>query len=798
MKLISVLTRKAIADVTRRKGRTILMILGIFIGVLGLTAVNGANDLLSRDLNSAVSSSFDVFFAVDRAPSSLITQIEHADNVAALQQRTTYATTWHLSGGGGTTAIQLYGYADLQHVQVGTLQLMRGRLPGRGEIALDTSDTSYAPVSLGNAVTVDAPGGQRVALLVVGLIRSEGMAVLSTSAQGYMSLDGLRQIVPPSQATGSPQGQPVLTQQILIKTRNSNENEQTFYALSSVMTAAHMKLLLPTGYVSPQTVEGSQFTLNGLSSIFLVLASMALLLTCLMILTTMNTMLTEQFKMIGTMKAIGGTRGRIMRSYLLSVGIYALIGTALGLGLGLLLCVQVSTFVAQQAKVDLGPYQVSPWVILTSLAAGLLAPVLAALLPLWLGTRITVHQAVASYGISTGHTRGARAWGQRLSGMPQTIRLGLRSVFRKPGRAILTLAALMLSAAIFMTAQIANSSIGVTSTARSFVSSDFQINLGPLPLPYQQISNSLRALPNVALVEPFDQEDVTVADHQARVFGVPATTHLYRPHLVAGRWLTEQEQDTLVVSDIAAQRLGLHVGDVVTLSQGTRKASWEVVGIVHDLAYASGSAELHGRPGAMFTTLENLDVSLRQVLVGTANRLYLNAHDHSQAALQRLRGEIQQALKQAGLWQAQVAFESSGQDNTVLFYVLFDTVAIMVALVGLLGLSNTLVAEVLERRREVGILRSLGATGWRVGLVFWMEGLVLALIAWVPGILLALPCGYALVNTISAFISPMEFSIDPVVIPLTLLFILAVSLVASFGPALSASHTRIGEILRYE
>ena len=60
------------------------MILGIFIGVLGLKAVNGANDLLSRDLTSAVSSSFDVFFAVDRAPSALIAQLEHVDNVASL------------------------------------------------------------------------------------------------------------------------------------------------------------------------------------------------------------------------------------------------------------------------------------------------------------------------------------------------------------------------------------------------------------------------------------------------------------------------------------------------------------------------------------------------------------------------------------------------------------------------------------------------------------------------------------------------------------------------------------------
>jgi putative ABC transport system permease protein len=138
------------------------MILGIFIGALGLTAVNGANDLFSRDLTSAVTSSFDVFFAVDRAPSSLIAQLEHANNVAALQQRATYATTWHLSGGGGTTPIRLYGYADLQHVQIGTLQLTSGRLPGRGEIAMDTSDTSYAPVALGNTITVDAPNGHRL------------------------------------------------------------------------------------------------------------------------------------------------------------------------------------------------------------------------------------------------------------------------------------------------------------------------------------------------------------------------------------------------------------------------------------------------------------------------------------------------------------------------------------------------------------------------------------------------------------------------------------------------------------
>ncbi len=600
MNFLSVLNRKAIADVTRRKGRTILMILGIFIGVLGLTAVNGANDVFSKDLNKAI---------------------------------------------------------------------------------------------------------------------------------------------------------------------------------------------------RPQAAAGSNFILQGLFDVFLVLAVVALLLTCLMILSTMNNMLAEQFKVIGTMKAIGGTRWKIIRSYLLSVSIYALIGTALGLGLGLALTAQVAGLVAQQAKVDLGPYQISVWVILTSLAAGLLAPILTALLPLWIGTRITVHQAIASYGITTGSNR---AWGQRLSGVPQTVWLGLRSVFRKPGRALLTLLALMLSVTVFMAAQITNTSIGVTNAATSFVSTDFQIGLGAKPLLYEQISNSLLNLPNVAFAEPFDHEDVQILDHATRVFGVPDMTHLYRPQLIAGRWLQGHELNTLVISDSAAQRLNAKVGDALTLSQGSRTVRWEVVGIVHELAYASGSADPHGRYGAMFTTLDNLDMTLRQLPVGTANQLYLNAQDHSQAALQRLRGEIQHVLQQAGIAQGQVQFVTSGLNLIVAVYALIDALAIVVALVGLLGLSNTLAAEVLERRREIGILRSLGATGWRVGLVFWIEGATLALIAWLPGILLAIPGGYALVNILSAYIGPIEFSINPIAIVLTLAFILAVSLVASFAPALSASHTRIREILRYE
>ncbi len=235
---------------------------------------------------------------------------------------------------------------------------------------------------------------------------------------------------------------------------------------------------------------------------------------------------------------------------------------------------------------------------------------------------------------------------------------------------------------------------------------------------------------------------------------------------------------------------------------GTRPAftgfNWLVVGIVHDFDTASGSVDSHGRLGSMFTTLDNLNVNVRHLPAESASLLELSVRDHSKAALERLHGEIQQVLSQAKLWEAQVQYASSGQDLTTVIYALFDTIAIIVALVGLLGLSNTLAAEVLERRKEIGILRSLGATGRHIGLIFWIEGLVLALIAWIPGFLLAIPGSYALISVVNADIAPIQFALNPVVIPLTLLFIIVVSFLASFAPALRASRVRIGEILRYE
>jgi putative ABC transport system permease protein len=122
----------------------------------------------------------------------------------------------------------------------------------------------------------------------------------------------------------------------------------------------------------------------------------------------------------------------------------------------------------------------------------------------------------------------------------------------------------------------------------------------------------------------------------------------------------------------------------------------------------------------------------------------------------------------------------------------------MVALVGLLNLALTLAAAVLERWREIGILRSLGATGRRVGAVFWIEGLALAVLAWGLGVVLGVPGGIGLVRLLATYFQAADVAITHLLLPLTLLFTLVVASVASIGPALAAARLRIGETLRYE
>src|SRR5260370_12129923 len=416
MKSNRIVLRKALADITQRKGRTVLVSLGIRMCVLGLTAVNTGNDVIGGAFiySQDQSASPDMIFSGLVIDPSVMGTVLDIPNVAKVQLRSEYHSNWHTTT--GSASIQINGYTDLQNIQLGTFQLTSGRLPGTGEVVRASWISRVQPVAIGDPVTI-TPSGGTVSLRVVGLARTLGWATTDSTAlaPGYMQAAALQQIAGPPVSTTKAQSGPRLATVVMFKVRDTRQAMPTFQAVEQALTQAHVKVTDASLY---DTTSGA-IAINGLLIVIRVLALIALLSTCLLIINTMTVLITEQMRIIGTMKAIGGTRWMIIRGYLISVGVYSLVGTIMALAAGIGAGNQLAALFAGMMRVGLGPFQVSPWVLVVSILVGLVLPPLAALAPLWQGTRITVRAANAAHGRRLG-SRKQRAWGHRVGWLPQT------------------------------------------------------------------------------------------------------------------------------------------------------------------------------------------------------------------------------------------------------------------------------------------------------------------------------------------------------------------------------------------
>jgi putative ABC transport system permease protein len=135
--------KKSFDDVTRRKGRTLMVTLGIFIGVLGLTGVNYVQDTIFSAFTYSVGTSAnspDLTLQVNRLDPALVPQLSAVANVRAVQMQSDFATQWRVSAAPGHVPIDIVSYPDLQHAPITPFQLTSGRYPGAGEIVLEYCD----------------------------------------------------------------------------------------------------------------------------------------------------------------------------------------------------------------------------------------------------------------------------------------------------------------------------------------------------------------------------------------------------------------------------------------------------------------------------------------------------------------------------------------------------------------------------------------------------------------------------------------------------------------------------------
>ncbi|MFO7680759.1 MAG: FtsX-like permease family protein [Chloroflexota bacterium] len=126
--------------------------------------------------------------------------------------------------------------------------------------------------------------------------------------------------------------------------------------------------------------------------------------------------------------------------------------------------------------------------------------------------------------------------------------------------------------------------------------------------------------------------------------------------------------------------------------------------------------------------------------------------------------------------------------------------AILTAVVGSIGLMGTMGMNVMERTREIGVMRAIGAVDGEIIKSVVIEGMMIGLISWTAAVVLSFPISFVLLRLISTAMidTIMPLQITWLGFAIWLGVVVFLSVVASMVPARSAARLTIREVLAYE
>jgi putative ABC transport system permease protein len=562
--------------------------------------------------------------------------------------------------------------------------------------------------------------------------------------------------------------------------------------------------------VPPPGQHPHQGQMGAIMLMFNVFSLVALLLSGVLVGNTVAAMMARQIREIGIMKAIGAGTGQIARLYFVMMLLLGVGAWVLAFPPTLFAARALAGTAASNLNLRIASTAIPWWALVVQGVAALLVPVAAATVPVLGASRTTVQRALHEAGTSL-EAFGARrfdAWlGRRRYLNPMAL-LGLRNTFRKRGRLLLTLGLLAAGGAMFMSglnfSKAWSLRLAEVNTGRKY---DATIRF-QRPEPIQKALAVARAVPGVTRVEAWGTATAawsgggtsipvvrTYPDKghgSFQVTGIPPDTSLVDFPIVSGRWFQPGDEDVVVLNHVAASNVpGVKVGDVATIYMDGLPHTWRVVGLIRELG-APATAYI---PLPTFTRLSQTP--------GSAQLLALNTSAPDAPTRKMILQRVEASLQDAGLGidlsvPVSILRTAMSEHMSVLLGLILGLAGLM-TVVGVLGLTATMSISVLERTRELGVMRAIGASPARVVAVILGEGLFVGALSTLLAVGLALPIT-ALINRVVgslAFRMPLPFVVSPSAFIVWVGLVLFFSSLATLFPALRASRLSVRDALDY-
>ncbi len=803
--------RKAIADFWQQRTRTVLVVLAIALGVSGFTAVLASYAILTRELN-------EQYLATNPASATLYTdRVDEATLAAVLENRAVGAAEARRvvagkikSGPAEWRSLALFVVKDFKAIKVSTLQPEQGAWPpALGEVLIERDAFQVAKTRLGANVTIKLGQGPEQSLAVSGRVHDVGQAQarMDGIVYGYISQETLAQL-----------GEEVFLNQLKIVVAQDRFNAAH---IRDVLAQVQQTLEARGHAVSKvdMPVPGEHPHSRIMGSLLLVMAgfgALVLLLSGVLVVNLTLALMAGQIRQIGVMKAIGGSRWQIARIYFSQALFLGLAALLLAVPAGLAAAQTLCRYLGEFLNFDIHSFAVPVWLYVLIALVGVLVPLLAAARPILKASGVSVQAALSDFGVgqqAKNRPFGARAIDRallNLSGGARPLLFALRNAFRQRTRLLLTLLTLSTAGVFFMAALNVRASI-IDTLDRLFETQRFDLTVSLAELtPDALIGRAVQASSGIkqaeywiktngAILENGKAPSIIVdanSDGAAGDFAVvalPAQTALFKPHIVAGRMLLPGETDAVVLNHVLAKKSpGSKIGSSVRLQLGSRKtglqqADFKVVGIARE-AFRPATAYI---PKAFFDPKQP----------GLSNALSLVLSQNDEAAIKAVKTEVDRQLASQGVQARGSTSKGEGRsgidEHMLMIYVFLIIMASVIGGVGGLGLMTTMSLNVLERRREMGVLRAIGASPRAVSLMVVSEALLIGFISFMLATLAAWPLSMLMGDLLVGLMlgSVLDFSFDPAGVWIWLLISLGLAVTASFVPAWQASRTSVREAI---
>jgi putative ABC transport system permease protein len=623
--------QKIWGDIRTRIGRTALVSISIFIGVLGVVTLISAGDILVKQLKADIREDelpmLYMFVTIpgdetgDIDNAAALDQLRTFPNITKVEGQANYPFYWKQADETRFRDAYINAFSEpFEDLELTPTRLVEGRYPeaGNQELVVEQRMAEDFGLKVGDQMDVrilsSAQAGQDLVVeqwTVVGIVfhpysqfPDETVFTAYDDARYIANFAGLSSI----------------------DARFENyEIAQASVDDFSLAIAEETPYIVVFNFSEDPAKNQAVESTEQYATILGLLAIVAMVVSGFLVINVINNIVVEQKRQIGVMKSLGARR---RQAFLIYAGIaltYGLFGMIPGVLLGIPAGYKMAQIVGDFANTLITDFTVSPLGVGLGIVLGIAVPVISAVLPVFNGTRVTILEAMTDLGISGGYRVGPVARLIRALPLPVTMKQSLSNINHKKWRLALTVVTLTMAITAFM--GVSAVFVRINEVLQDILETfSYEIQLQPTQSQsYDKVNNLLlNNIDGIKEVYPATALQVQLEGYRSQftdtnqliLTGIEPSAQLLEFDLTEGTgWDTDPNRRGTVLSSGVANQIKKGVGETVMFHASGKQLELEIIGIANfpfdvafmpwrDLARFAGYTSGAPTPNQYFANVE--------------------------------------------------------------------------------------------------------------------------------------------------------------------------------------------------